>query len=686
MIGLQSRTPKNLNSRNRSSGARVKNSTLSALFTLIDDNDDRGLYGVDYSQSHPFENSCRFPILRPEEADIRRYATHSRAVVCPAARSIRRLVVQLRTGKLVVNPSAMSANESFECFARTISGTLRPAHHAVHWVGEWVRLPVNRRFKLHSDQVAVECFSRSNATIFFDVFADIPAKEHVRSPSIDGTPKLSLSVLAIDSTSRSQFFRHMPATLRFMRKHDFQILRGYNKIGDNSAINIFPLCSCKRIDDKRISECLVAGKVFDAAAHGLDGLTRRRDVQLNDSAIFEDPWKHANFLTKQVRDRGGATLWQDDVWHADLGLLNYDKFLGFHAPPADSYYRPYFELLYGKTEVKGWCVNGEFVIPRWLGLWERFSTRYAKQWNMAFSFLTTLTHDSAHPLELLDSPLEVTLRRMERAGVFENTALVIMGDHGQRVHEIQRTFTGRIEERQPIMALYLPPKFRSARPDWYAALKTNKNRLVSNFDLHETFRQLLQLEDADRTPVGRSLFTRVLAQRSCEDARIPEQHCLCMREEALELNARTKVLTFLNVFDYSFFQQRMVAFVDDYAAWILRKLECVRGFKLEAPTRFVVRTLNPQVRAGTRVPATWIERLNEKAAAQRSEIFDVEFESKLRVQTKDQSAGFRVRSRVFFNPKTGEIWRNAESFVHPLDPYPLDCTPLVLENVYSCSS
>ncbi|KAI6240300.1 hypothetical protein M3Y99_00461600 [Aphelenchoides fujianensis] len=283
----------------------------SSLFTLVDDHDDRGLYGVDYSRSHTLENSCRFPILRPEETDIRRYATHSRAVVCPAARSNRRLVLQLRTGELVVNPSAMSANEGFECFARTISGTLRPAHHAVHWVGEGVRLPANRRFKLHSDQVAVECFSlRTELVIFFDVFADIAAKEHMRPPPIEGTLKLSLSVLSIDSTSRNQFFRHMPATRRFMRKHDFQILHGYNKVGDNSAINMFSLCELnRRWKTRRTPKCLVAGKVFDATAHGLDGFTRRRDVQLNDSAIFEDPWKHANFLTKQVRERAGATLW-----------------------------------------------------------------------------------------------------------------------------------------------------------------------------------------------------------------------------------------------------------------------------------------------------------------------------------------------------------------------------------------
>ncbi|KAI6198908.1 hypothetical protein M3Y96_00570300 [Aphelenchoides besseyi] len=503
---------------------------VDSPFKLIDDEDEK-LYGIDFSLSHPFENSCRYPVLEKEEPDASEHIAHCRAVKCPHTYN-RRLVVQLRTGELLVaNPAESTFHQPFDCYARPLTCALRPAHKQVCYTDQWIPLPKNKRFRFLHDQFAVKCVDKKQQTIFRDYFTDITTKERIRAPPVDVPEKFSLSILAIDSTSRNQFYRHMPETLRFMQKHEFQILHGYTKTGDNSLL-------------------AVAGKIFDTKFHGMKGLVRD-DMTLNDSAIFADFWKHANFLTKIVKDHGGATLWNDEIMHTGLGLMNYDKFLGFFKPPADYYFRPYYETLFTNTEIASTCLNGQSVIPRWLRMWESFALKYAYQWNLAFNFITTITHDMANPLELMDEPLLETLKRLEKGGVFENTVLIILGDHGNRMaswkeDNIQKTFTGRIEERMPFMSIYLPHKFRDAHPEEYQNLIENKNRLVSNFDLHETFRDLLHFHNQPHNPVGISLFRKIPKHRTCEDARIPEHLCMCMHQEHLDLNARDKAIISLN--------------------------------------------------------------------------------------------------------------------------------------------
>ncbi|KAI6225508.1 hypothetical protein M3Y99_01333000 [Aphelenchoides fujianensis] len=608
------------------------NEKAEPLFTLVDREDDEYLYGIDYSHVHPFNNSCRFP---------------TNPMPRRAAKSWSGI------------PAFSSLPAEYECYARPLSGALRPYRKRVRFTEQWVPLPKHKRIRFTRDQFAVKCLDSRYRMLFYDHFTDITTKSRLNSTlSVEGVDKYSLSILAIDSTSRNQFFRHMPATLRFMRDHEFQILHGYTKIADNSAVNLLPL---------------FAGKSFDTRVHGMEGLVRP-DMTLNDSAIFEDHWEHAKWLIKQVRDRGGVNMINDEIMHTGLGLLNYDKFMGYHTPPADYYFRPYYESLFQKTEIKSQCLNGQFVVDRWLRMWENFALKYAKKWNLSFNFITTMTHDYPNNLELFDDPLHRILKRLKKGGVFENTFLVIMGDHGQRMNDIQKTFTGRIEERMPFMSIYVPQMFRAAHPEAYRNLIANKNRLVSNFDLHETFRDVLRIHEQPHNPVGISLFRRLPAHRTCEDARIAEHHCMCLHEERMELSLHDQV-------DRE--QQRMVQLSTD------KDPQRARRSASSQPTAFTFRTMNPMARTGARFPSMWIDHLNrgEKHESRWNEMFDVEFERDLTIRTRAiRPVGARLRTRVFFNQKTGHMRLTAEPWVRNVDGGRAVCEPLILARLCSCLS
>lgn len=88
--------------------------------------------------------------------------------------------------------------------------------------------------------------------------------------------------------------------------------------------------------------------------------------------------------------------------------------------------------------------------------------------------MTGLTHASASNVELYDQDLAASLNRMEQDGVFDHSFVLIMGDHGQRISAIQKSYTGRIEERMPLVSIHIPQKFRQQHPDKVRQLEINQ--------------------------------------------------------------------------------------------------------------------------------------------------------------------------------------------------------------------
>ncbi|KAI6202189.1 hypothetical protein M3Y96_00922100 [Aphelenchoides besseyi] len=666
------------------------------------------LYDIDYRLSHPMETDCRFPILMPsnksfkkssltaifaDEPDLMNDVRHYLQANCtPANGPI--LVQQMLDGSILVNTQLNSNfHTKYECFAQEIQGTLRPIKNETHFVGPFIKsvdinsmklqLPKNRRFFIQKDQFHVFCkdendytSNRRSSKIFEDAFTYVPFKKRLNPPLVENTENFSIAILVLDSTSRNQFFRHAPQTLRFMKEQGFQILHGFNKVADNSAVNLLPL---------------LAGKTFSTKFHGNRHLVDESMI-LSQGMADVDFEHYSKNIIELMKHRGCATQWNDDIMVSGFGLFNYNIFKGFWKPLTDYYYRPYYEYMYRDNEKfrtlneREICVNGELMSRRMLQIWERFSTRYAKHCHFSFNFLTHITHDTGNTLELIDQSIYDTLIRMKHRGVFDNTIMILMGDHGNRIADIQSTYSGRIEERMPMFSMYFPEKFKRLYPEKLKHFMINKNRLVSHFDLHETLQDILNAKTTEdnRTVGGQSLLGSGFKRaRRCSEARIVYEHCTCMELVPTDLVPQDDT-------------KRMLELLREYVADVVANSSCLNSAILYDPPLFLPFTINAKVRAGIRCPKAWNDLIQNGTMLNRTdhEIFEVEFRPVLRAKiivTDTTSTGepmnnlttkdFVIRTRVHYNRFTKYIRLVAKPHISSLIP---ECSVNILEDLCMC--
>lgn len=188
-------------------------------------------------------------------------------------------------------------------------------------------------------------------------------------------------------------------------------------------------------------------------------------------------------------------MFNDDVHNLMRGLFHYNEFYkkGFSKSPTTHYFRPFYNYFYWvgflvlsdrQSHMAGpICLNGRLVQAEFADLWRQFEHRYRDKCHFGFSFVSrfraftkiypfSLTHEDTPQLALMDEKLDSMLGEMEAYA--KNTVLIIMGDHGQRLSDIKKTHSGRIEERMPHFSVRMPREFQKHYPKDYANLVRNQ--------------------------------------------------------------------------------------------------------------------------------------------------------------------------------------------------------------------
>jgi len=298
---------------------------------------------------------------------------------------------------------------------------------------------------------------------------------------------------------------------------------GYNKVGLNTFPNLMPFFA---------------------------GLSRKgiRDTCLpSDNAHYDK----CRFIFKDYSEKGFRTAYMMDR-SGDGGLFDYHCY-GLVHQPTDYYGETLFIPMESTRHNANKCVGSRSqveVLLNYTHKYLRAMTRYNENF-FAFSWGVTLSHDGFNDPQQADPLYFNILKDIQEEGILNNTIMLFMSDHGLRFGEFLRSFQGQLEDHLPALFFVVPNWFRDRYPIAVKNLESNQNRLVTTFDLHATLLDLTDLtqiesklvhqrqknlEDELARKNGISLFLSVPGERTCVDAKIPEEFCSCEIMEVVDNN------------------------------------------------------------------------------------------------------------------------------------------------------
>jgi len=179
----------------------------------------------------------------------------------------------------------------------------------------------------------------------------------------------------------------------------------------------------------------------------------------------------------------------------------------------------------------------------------------------AYGFFSGLLHDDVNEAAHMDRLLDRFFRSLHDSGHLENTAVVLFSDHGSRFGIRGYTRLGWYEENLPVALIAMPASFRSRHATMMKALRSNRHKLTTPLDLHETIRRLLHIGKPYNDSVriarrrrGVSLFDVTLGDRSCKDASISATYCECLLGQTQPVDATSNQVSVA----YKYFIYKMV--------------------------------------------------------------------------------------------------------------------------------
>ncbi|KAH8262889.1 hypothetical protein KR044_001708 [Drosophila immigrans] len=360
--------------------------------------------------------------------------------------------------------------------------------------------------------IIIECFGTANKTVYSDVHFFVPppinSKLRVSQPN-----RLSAMIIGIDSLSHLHYLRSMPLLDAYIANLPHVEFWGYNRVGRNTYPNLVPLFS--GLNEAELEHKCYKGK------HNYDD---------------------CDFIWKRFKAAGYNTSYGEDTYIG--GVFNYGKW-GFKRAPTDFYLRP------AMLEIDRYC---RYSIDKQQDIHCTGSRKYADILHefiyklmphlkigphFSFFWQSQGVHDYYEYAQFLDQQYELLMYRLKSELVLENTFVFLMSDHGLRYGPFRATYQGMIEESQPLFIAIYPKWFAEKYPTAEMNLRNNAHRLVTTFDMHETLKDLLDLEQVQRnnilnrselgktTPRGISLFLPIPESRDCQSAGIPSAYCLC---------------------------------------------------------------------------------------------------------------------------------------------------------------
>lgn len=465
-------------------------------------------------------SACKIPNIDPFDPSIAHFIKHQhKPVMCN-----KRPSFTFENGtKLQINWTAVSQSKWNGQFGYCkIQPIYRPPNNLDNNYFTYLEISdeFNDTIEMKHEFVRVLCYNSNHGKIHTNFHQFILPKpdvddrcslafvKHKDSPNVRET--LNVVMIGVDSISRLNSQRYLKRMRNYLLKElgAFE-MTGYNKVADNTFVNIVPMTMGKFLEE----------------------------VPWNES-MSKIPFDDYDFIWKQFASKGYRTLYAEDA--PEIAIFDYLK-SGFHRPPAD-YFNRHFSLAM-TTDKSVWYDNHNCVTDRLetdiiLSYIYNFIDMYKYSPYFAFSFITGLTHDFLSSAGYADVPYLEFLKKLRENEQLNNTVLILYSDHGMRFGKMRESYIGKMEERLPFLFFVFPQWFLAKYPDYAENLQTNSRRLTTPFDIYETLSDILHFNEF--IPVRRgfknrgiSLFRDIPEDRGCEEAGILPHWCTCAEFQTL---------------------------------------------------------------------------------------------------------------------------------------------------------
>lgn len=376
----------------------------------------------------------------------------------------------------------------------------------------------NQTIEIHAEDIKVKCKDRNFQSVYENVHTIINPNiltKKVRWKT-DNIPP-SVIFLGIDSMSKMNFARALPKSHSFLETNDFINLKGYTKIGENTFPNLVSILTGKT-KDEIYRNC-------NPAKH-----------ELNSCEFIWDKFRKLGFITAYGEDETA------------IGTFNYQR-TGFKQKPTDFYLRPY---MLAAESLKSFKVNSLTVCSGPENTGERimsFVTDFAKIGKnypkFGLFWINSFSHENINLPSSMDNTILKFLQNIYE--VLDNTFLIFLSDHGFRFDQFRWSNFGWFEDKLPFIYIYVPDTFKKKHKAEYLNLLDNGEKLTNPFDLHMTLQHLLKMSNATYEVTQstactncHSLFKPIDEKRTCQDAAISQQWCLC--QEPIEVDKNTQIV------------------------------------------------------------------------------------------------------------------------------------------------
>lgn len=298
---------------------------------------------------------------------------------------------------------------------------------------------------------------------------------------------------------------------------------GFNKIGENTQPNMVPALTGKRLFTEQ--------KGMPGEIEWLFGLQVKSD--------------NLQLITKEFLAKGYSTTFNED--RPDISLFNFNQFKGFSRKPTDYYYHSFWQAVQNPLPLlqkpATFCFRNSPVGDIFVDITKRQLISMKDKLQFIFAMFNYYSHDNdGARITHADELYRNFFRDMVEGGYLNRTAVIFMSDHGHRFTPMRKTLVGVMEEMNPFLGFWLPDWFYKRHEHIRNSLSTNTKRLTSAFDIHETLLDILNAnyDSSQRSKLSRgmSLLYDLPENRTCTEAGIPRQYCLCIKYSPLEINQK----------------------------------------------------------------------------------------------------------------------------------------------------